>query len=213
MTDIPDRALIYVTDPMCSWCWGFAPVLRALIDQTGLPVEVMLGGLAAGPSARSMTPEVRAELTEQWSTVERQTQQSFNTTALDERPADWRYDTLVPCMSVVAVRAQAPSSALDAVEALQKAFYLQGQDITDASVCADVLSALVPDPSQLRDDLNSDALVEATVQEFASARELGVAGFPTVIVRAGNEWALAAQGWAPEGALIPGLRAWLAERS
>ena len=23
--------LIYVMDPMCSWCWGFAPVAQALI--------------------------------------------------------------------------------------------------------------------------------------------------------------------------------------
>ena len=25
--------LLYVMDPMCSWCWGFAPVAQALIAQ------------------------------------------------------------------------------------------------------------------------------------------------------------------------------------
>ncbi|MFH7428999.1 DsbA family protein, partial [Pseudomonas syringae pv. tagetis] len=25
--------LIYVMDPMCSWCWAFAPVADALVQQ------------------------------------------------------------------------------------------------------------------------------------------------------------------------------------
>ena len=25
--------LLYVMDPMCSWCWGFAPVAEALVEQ------------------------------------------------------------------------------------------------------------------------------------------------------------------------------------
>ena len=25
--------LLYVMDPMCSWCWGFAPVVAALAEQ------------------------------------------------------------------------------------------------------------------------------------------------------------------------------------
>src|SRR3990167_5669901 len=25
--------LLYVMDPMCSWCWGFAPVLESLAEQ------------------------------------------------------------------------------------------------------------------------------------------------------------------------------------
>jgi putative protein-disulfide isomerase len=25
--------LLYVMDPMCSWCWGFAPVAKALVEQ------------------------------------------------------------------------------------------------------------------------------------------------------------------------------------
>ena len=29
---MPDRKLIYVADPMCSWCWGFAPVIREMVE-------------------------------------------------------------------------------------------------------------------------------------------------------------------------------------
>ena len=46
--------LIYVMDPMCSWCWGFAPVAAALIAQAheaGVPTHLVVGGLRTGGSA------------------------------------------------------------------------------------------------------------------------------------------------------------------
>jgi hypothetical protein len=40
--------LVYVHDPMCSWCWGFDPVLRELVSSLpeGVAVRRLLGGLA-----------------------------------------------------------------------------------------------------------------------------------------------------------------------
>ena len=44
-----ELSLLYVHDPMCSWCWGFKPVLKSLIKK--LPNDIhykqLLGGLAA----------------------------------------------------------------------------------------------------------------------------------------------------------------------
>ena len=46
------RKLIYVGDPMCSWCWGFAPEIESLADD--YPIEVVVGGLRPGPSAQPL---------------------------------------------------------------------------------------------------------------------------------------------------------------
>ena len=45
-----ERTLWYVADPMCSWCWGFSPVIEAIQREYGgrLEVEVLLGGLRPG---------------------------------------------------------------------------------------------------------------------------------------------------------------------
>ena len=40
-----DAELIYVGDPMCSWCWGFAPVAQALVEQAraaGVPLALVV---------------------------------------------------------------------------------------------------------------------------------------------------------------------------
>jgi putative protein-disulfide isomerase len=46
--------LIYVMDPMCSWCWGFAPVADALVQQAraaGVPLHLVMGGLRSEGAA------------------------------------------------------------------------------------------------------------------------------------------------------------------
>ena len=39
--------LVYFADPMCSWCWGFSPVIEAISEQfgTSLPIRLIMGGL------------------------------------------------------------------------------------------------------------------------------------------------------------------------
>ena len=56
---MPDgRHFLYIADPMCSWCYGFAPVIEALAARFAgrLPVRVMMGGLRAG-NTRAMRAE------------------------------------------------------------------------------------------------------------------------------------------------------------
>ncbi len=59
--------LIYVMDPMCSWCWGFAPVAAALIAQAreaGVVTRVVPGGLRTGGSA--LDSSTRKYILEHW---------------------------------------------------------------------------------------------------------------------------------------------------
>ena len=43
-----DRVLYYVADPMCSWCWGFHPVLEKVKEvlPDGISPVYVMGGLA-----------------------------------------------------------------------------------------------------------------------------------------------------------------------
>ena len=63
--DPPDREeaamnephLIYFSDPMCSWCYGFSPVIEEIRRAYGraLPVRLVMGGLRPG-NEKAMTP-------------------------------------------------------------------------------------------------------------------------------------------------------------
>ena len=50
---MPDHRLVYFADPMCSWCYGFAPVVSVLAErfEERMPLQVVMGGLRAGNAA------------------------------------------------------------------------------------------------------------------------------------------------------------------
>jgi len=78
--------LIYVHDPMCSWCWGFADVYEELLEQLPPEVEIrrLLGGLA--PDSDVPMPEsMQAMLQQTWQRIEMTIpgKQSVSTTTFD----------------------------------------------------------------------------------------------------------------------------------
>ena len=43
------KEILYFGDPMCSWCWGFAPVIDNICEEFSkkIPISLTLGGLHA----------------------------------------------------------------------------------------------------------------------------------------------------------------------
>ena len=70
--------LVYVMDPMCSWCWGFAPVVEALAGQArqaGVALHLVAGGLRR--ESRVMDERGRARIQSHWQAVHEATGQAF----------------------------------------------------------------------------------------------------------------------------------------
>ena len=118
--------LIYVADPMCSWCWGFAPVLDELVERFALPVDVGGGGLRPGPAAQIVDDEWAQYLRGAWTSVAQASGQPFDFARLEQR--GWLYDTELPCIAIVAMREQAPERARAFTARLQRAFYAGGAE-------------------------------------------------------------------------------------
>lgn len=205
-----DRTLIYVADVMCSWCWGFAPALAALEEATGMPVELVQGGLAPGEQGRPAGPKMTEFLRGCWTQVHEASGQPFAMEGL-EKPEGWVYDTEPPAMAVATLRAQAPGEELAFFHRLQEAFYARNIDVTDPASW----------PALLPDGIDADTFVAAATgpaakkaawTEFIQARKWGVSGFPALIVRDGAELALVTQGWAPTKPLVEAVTGWLETR-
>lgn len=169
--------LIYVADPMCSWCWGFSPQISKLRDYLADQVEISLimGRLRDG---HAWDEEFRQHLRTNWNEIARRTGQPF-TTLLLEKPL-FDYTTEPACRAVVAVRLLNEPLAYDALEMLQRAFYEKALDITDEEVIIDVLSPLRLDTlAATLDDEKSKQLAQ---QDKNRARLYGANVFPSLVV-------------------------------
>jgi putative protein-disulfide isomerase len=207
----PNVELIYVGDPMCSWCWGFDSVLTRLDERYAFPMRTIVGGLRPGPSAEALDDRMRRYLLHHWELVSQRSGQPF-----DERQLDrdgWVYDTEMGARAVVTMRDMAPELTRRFFSRLQRAFYAEVVDITDPAAYPALLEEFAVDADVFMQRLVDESSKEAAWADFAEARRYGVSGFPTLLVQAGDELAIVCRGYAPYEGLEPALTAWLDERA
>lgn len=202
------KRILYFADPMCSWCWGFSPVIDAIARLFGerAPIRLVVGGLRTGET-RPMDARAKAYIRHHWEQVEATTGQPFDY-AWFEREG-FVYDTEPACRAAVAARSLAPERTLDYLSAVQRAFYAEARDVTREEVLAGVAVTL----GLTRDDFvtvyRAPEVAEATRADFALTASLGIAGFPTVMLRDGPSLTALSAGYQPFDALEPALRIWL----
>ncbi len=193
--------LVYVADAMCSWCWGFSPVLETVRARFELPVELIVGGLRPGGAAQRMDDGMRSYLRGTWGRISELTSQPFDFAPLDWK--EWVYDTELPARAVVAMRQAAPDLELALFQRLQRAFYAEGVDVTSPDVYPELVEPLGVEPDGFGALLASDAVREATWQDFARARAMGVTGFPALLLVHEQTASVLTLGYRPVEAIAP----------
>lgn len=203
-----DREIVYVADPMCSWCWGFSPAIGAIAETFGDQVTItpIMGGLR--PLTRdAMDDSSKASIRDHWTHVTERTGQPFDFSFFERD--GFVYDTEPACRAVVTVRAVKPSAALSFLARVHRAFYAEGADVTDA----DVLAGLAEEVGVPRDDFESvfptRAAIYQTSGDFHTAHRLGATGFPTILLRDGQQMQMLSAGYQPFKDLKPKIEAWL----
>lgn len=209
--DGPAPHLLYIADPMCSWCYGFAPVITAIAGHFGarLPVQLMLGGLRAG-NTRAMRPQDKDYIRDAWTRVGAATGQPFDFTFFERE--GFVYDTEPACRAVVAMRRLDPARTLAFKARISTAFYAEGRDTTSSDVLADLAVEAGIDRARFSAELLAAETRNETFRDFLSAQEMGVRGFPTVVAGPTPDgYALVTNGYRPIDGLIGTLEAWLAK--
>lgn len=202
--------LIYFADPMCSWCYGFSPVVTALRQRFGdaLPVHPVMGGLRAGAS-EPMGPEDMAAIRGHWEHVFELTGQPFDWGFFDRE--SFVYDTEPACRAVVVLRQHGPDTALAALSRIHEAFYAENRDVTNGEVLADIAAGLGVDRETFLTAWHSAEAKERAKQDFALTQGSGVQGFPTLIAGRtdGDSYSLITHGYQGQEAVMQIVEQWM----
>lgn len=200
--------LWYFADPMCSWCWGFSPVIEMLREgyRGRLKVALILGGLRVGTS-EPMSTKQREEILQHWHEVQAMTEQPFRfDAALGE---GFIYDTEPVCRAVVAMAELAPEAVFPLFKAIQAAFYSEGLDVTQPEVLARLAEGQGVAATDFLAAFASDAVRGKTLAHFQMARKLDVRGFPTVVLQRGEQYQVITTGYRPLVEMQRDIDAWL----
>ena len=202
----------YVGDPMCSWCWGMAPVIErvALFCQAeGVPFKLTVGGLRVG-GGDPWDENFKRFLRHEWSHIGRVTGQPFGFALLD-RPY-FNYDTEPPCRAVVLAEKMASARGLPAMTklaffvAVQRKFYVEGQDPAQADYYREPCAHAGLPFDAFRDAFASASARQDVAGDFALSRRLGVRGFPSLLLEERGQVTVLAVGAMDAGVILARLR-------
>ena len=195
---------------MCSWCWGFAPVLEQLETRYAAPLRSVVGGLRPGPSAAVLDDQYRGTLAHHWEQVEAASGQPFDRGFLDRE--GWSYDTELPAIAVVTMRTVNEMATLPFFTRLQRAFYAENTDITSPEAYPPLLAGLDIDIEHFLDLLADEDMKKLAWADFAEARRLGANGFPTLLLRDGETHYVVTRGYLGFDVLEPALTTWIRDQ-
>ena len=171
--------LIYGFDPLCGWCYGAVPAIRALRERRpDLPLRLVMAGLVSGDR---VGPYADAE-----GYIRDASRRLASVTGRAPSPAFFeliarpgvRGDSGPPCVAIDAVARAAPDAAIPFAHDLIEAHFEAGADLNRRETYAPLLARHAPDVAL--PDLEDPALRDAA---WAEGRALGVSSFPTLALR------------------------------
>ncbi|MFZ6655293.1 DsbA family protein [Undibacterium sp. TJN19] len=208
--------LIYVADPLCSWCYGFGPELLALLET--LPdakIDLVMGGLRAY-NKQVLDDATRTTILGHWQHVAERSGLPFSSSAMSQ--PGFIYDTEPACRAVVTARTLTDDASgratLAVFHALQHAFYAEAQDVCDAGVLADIaVTALNKaegegsfDIASFTETLVSPMAMSDAREDFEQTQRWGIGGFPALLVVHNEALHMIASGYTTRDELISTLQ-------
>ncbi len=176
--------LHYLYDPLCGWCYGAAPLVKAA--RAVLKVQPHGGGMMTGAQRRTVTPQLRAYFKQHDSRITQLSGQPFGRDYVDGllRADAVVLDSEPPIAAMLAAEALA-GRGLDMLAQLQIAHYVEGRRIAERSTLIEVAVELGLDAADFAKEL--DGQTGATVQaHILDTRKLmarvGAQGFPSFVL-------------------------------
>ena len=171
---------IFIADPMCSWCYGFTPVMdRILKDYPDISIDTCTGKYL--PDKKEPISEQRIKFMKiAWETVEERTGQPFNLSFKFIKP-EFIFNTHNACIALNAMKLINPELSFKYLKQLQYAFFIENSDITDKRIVTELVKFYNIPVKDFSIKLNSKETISATQNSYERTQAFGVKGLPTLL--------------------------------
>ena len=195
-----DAKIIYVGDPMCSWCYGIAPEFSKLMEEYDqqLEFELVLGGLR--PYNKQVMTELKDFLTGHWDEVHERSGQEFTYKILDSTSIT--YDTEPPSRAAIVVRQLSPENEIAFFKKSQVLFYKENKNMHLAESYYSLLDEYGINRDEFTNLFDSDEMKRKIKDDFYRASSLGVNSFPTILLEYNGKLTPIAKGYSTAEKMI-----------
>ncbi|WP_444994797.1 DsbA family protein [Aliikangiella sp. IMCC44359] len=193
--------LIYVTDPLCLWCYGIAPTLEKFYAKlpNNITCTTINGGLFPGAQSKVADSNFRNYLKTASKKVTELTGQKFSDAFWKrlETPG-FRYDTEPSARATVVVKYLTDDSTMRKyMHELQLATFVEGLDPTKPEILASIAQKFDIQKEAFLAAYQKPSNLKTTQDEYLSAKQMGVQGYPALIYVKENKGYNLISGYAP----------------
>jgi putative protein-disulfide isomerase len=203
-TNAQDKpTLIYVGDPMCSWCYGFGHEIEDAITELGeeIQLEVVMGGLR--PYNTQTMADLKDFLSDHWKHVYEASGQPFQYGILDTKLL---YDTEPACRAVMIARELQASTVMTYFHNVQTAFYAENKNPHLTDTYADIAVSMGLNRETFVKKFESKEYKALIKNDFLRASQLGVRSFPTVLLSVKGKTKVVSAGYSKAKKVIENIR-------
>jgi len=180
--------LYYVHDPMCSWCYGFKPILDSLHNKLDhiIDIKYILGGLAKD-SDLAMPESMKSQIIQNWKRIEETIPGTgFNYDFWIRCIA--KRSTYPSCRAVIAITKQNRTLEREMIKLIQHAYYLDAMNPSDYDVLYTLSKKLDIDQDQFMIDIQSDEVNDELMSQIQFSRDIGADSFPSLYIYTENKY-------------------------
>lgn len=187
----PNLTLYYVTDPMCSHCWAFEPTLNKLLVQYGhlFNFQMVMGGLLEawgdGPIDPANGIYKPADVTPHWQEVGNYSRMPIDGTIMEIDPVQSSFPASRLYKAIQHV--DSPTAAIKFTRLVREAVFVFNKNISDKAVLKHIVEDLYKgdntiDVDSILNIADSDIGQNLLAEDFNLVSQLGVRGFPTIVI-------------------------------
>lgn len=176
--------LYYVTDPICSHCWTHEPVLRRFVEQYGhlINFHSVMGGLLEkwdgfGDSANGISKP--SDVAGHWREVGELSRMPIDGTLWYDNPIQ---SSFPPSRVYKVIQKLNEGLAIEFLRRVREAVFAFNQNVGENAILVEIVNSIGLNGEEVVRESEQSIGKQLLKEDFALAANLGVRGFPTIIM-------------------------------
>lgn len=199
--------VIYVYDPMCGWCYGFSPVIKEVENEYKhkFNFEIISGGMVVG-DREGPIGNFADYILSAYKRVENTTGIKFGEPYLELlKKKNYFSSSVKPSIALSYIKDTRPEIAISFAHDMQRLFYFDGKLLHENESYLPLIEKYKLDNAAFFDALVSEKYKMKALEDFNTAKQLGVSGFPTVLLFKNGKYQILSSGYTSKKELIKSL--------